>query len=314
MSISPRLREAAGGITAEVSRVVIGKDEIKTLLLAAMLSEGHVLIEGLPGTGKTTLASAFAQAIGGTFKRVQGTPDTLPADILGFYLYRAIGEAQLISGPVFANVVLVDELNRLTPRAQSALLEAMQEHQVTIERETHVLERPFIVIAAQVPRGGGGTSPLTEVQADRFMFRLWSGLPGGEEEDGILRNVDDIMAASVSPACAPADVLDLQARVRSVHVAGSIRAYMIDLCRRLRQHADVQLGPSPRGSIALFKGARAVAFMEGRDFVLPDDVKMLALPALSHRVHIGAEAEMDGISPEGIIEAVLSEAPVPTVW
>jgi len=306
-------QEMANSIISEVSKVVVGKEGIKRLLLAALLGQGHVLIEGLPGTGKTTVARTFAQAIGGEFKRIQGTPDMLPADMLGFYLYRPDGSSQFMPGPIFANVVLVDELNRLTPRSQSALLEAMQELQVTIERETHPLAEPFLVIGAQLPRGGAGTSALTEVQADRFMFRVWSGFPEVEEEDMVLSNIDEIMTPRISPVVTSNDILQLQEQVRMVYVADSVRGYIIEICNRLRQHTDLALGPSPRGSIALLRGARAIAFIDGRDFVIPDDVKELAVPALHHRLQVSAEAEMDNATPEGVIEKVLSEVPVPTV-
>lgn len=307
------LQGIATDIIDEVSKVVVGKDEVKKLLLVALLSQGHVLIEGLPGTAKTTVARTFAQAIGGDFKRVQGTPDLLPADMLGFYLYRPDATSQFMPGPIFANVVLVDELNRLTPRAQAALLQAMQERQVTIERETHTLEEPFIVIAAQLPRGSAGTSPLTEVQGDRFMFRIWSGFPDSEEENHILRNIDEIMSPHISAVVPSGSILLIQEQVRAVHVADSIRDYMIDICNRLRQYPDLSLGPSPRGSIALLKGSRAIAFLEGRDFVIPDDIKELVTPALCHRLRISPEAEMENVKPENIIDTVVAGTPVPKV-
>lgn len=298
-------------ITAEVSKVVIGKEDIKELLLVALLSQGHVLIEGLPGTAKTTLSRTFAQVIGGEFKRIQGTPDMLPADILGFYLYRADGSSTFIRGPIFANVLLADELNRISPRTQAALLEAMQEQQVTIERETHRLEQPFVVIASQLPYGGGGTSPLTEVQSDRFMFRIWSGYPASGEEEQMLRAIDQISEPNVSPVATLADIVQLQQEVKKVYIADSIRHYIVAILDNLRHHQDLSLGPSPRGSIALFKGSRASAFIQGRDFVIPDDVKRLLTPALCHRVHINAEAEMEGVTPEAIVSKAAAEVPVP---
>ena len=298
-------------ITAEVSKVVIGKEDIKELLLVALLGQGHMLIEGLPGTAKTTLARTFAQAIGGKFKRVQGTPGMLPADILGFYLYRPDGSSTFMPGPIFANVVLADELNRTTPRTQAALLEAMQEQQVTIERETHPLEQPFIVIASQIPYGGPGTSPLSEVQIDRFMFRIWSALPSMEEEDRILQDIDIISEANISAVATPSDIIQLQQAAKKVHIADNVRRYILDIIDSLRHHQDMSLGPSPRGGIALFKGARALAFVQGRDFVLPDDVKYLLTPALSHRLRVSAEAEMENVTSEVIINDVANRIPIP---
>ena len=300
-------------IIAEVSKVVIGKEEIKEILLIALLCQGHVLIEGLPGTAKTTLARTFAEAIGGKFKRVQGTPDMLPADILGFYTYRPDGSSTFVPGPIFANVILADELNRTTPRTQAAFVEAMQEQQVTIERETHRLEQPFIVIATQVPYGSAGTFSLTEVQQDRFMFRTWSDFPSAKEEDQILQNIDEISEPHISSVATPADIILLQQEVRKVYVADSIRQYIIDIANSLRHHQDLLPGPSPRGSIALFEGSRALAFVQGRDFVIPDDVKRLLIPALGHRLRISAEAEMEDVTGEAIINQVAAELPVPKV-
>ena len=305
--------EMLSNITAEVSKVVIGKDEIKELLLVALLSQGHVLIEGLPGTAKTTLARTFAQVIGGEFKRVQGTPDILPADILGFYLYRPDGSSTFIPGPIFANVILADELNRSTPRSQAALIEAMQEQQVTIERETHPMKQPFIVIASQLPYGGAGTFPLSEVQIDRFMFRIWSAFPDREEEDQILRDIDEISEPHISAVATPEDIIHLQQEVKKVYIADGIRSYIIDILDTLRHHPDLSLSPGPRGGIALFKGSRALAFTQGRDFVIPDDVKSLLIPALFHRLRINAEAEMENITPEVIINQVATEIPVPKI-
>lgn len=305
--------EMLSRITAEVSKVVIGKDETKEMLLIALLSQGHVLIEGLTGTAKTTIARTFAHAIGGKFKRVQGTPDMMPADILGFYLYQPDGNSKFMPGPIFANVLLTDELNRITPRTQAALLEAMQEHQVTIERETHPLEKPFIVIASQLPHGSLGTSPLTSVQLDRFMLRIWSGFPSKEEEARILRDIDNISEPNVSAVVTRDDIIKLQQEVKKIHVSDDIRNYIIDILDSLRRHQDVAVGPSPRGSIALFRGARALALSQQRDFVIPDDVKRLLIPSLCHRIQINTEAEMENVTPEGIINEVATEIPVPKV-
>ena len=306
-------REVPSNISAEVSKVVIGKDDIKEIFLLALLSEGHVLLEGLPGTAKTTLTNTFAQAIGVQFRRVQGTPDTLPADITGFNFYRPDISSEFIPGPIFANVLLIDELNRLTPRCQSALLQAMQENQVTIERVTHALEKPFMVIATQLPYGGVGTSPLSDVQIDRFMFRIWSGFPNREEEDRILHNIDDILEPHTSQVATRDDILYLRQEVKKVHLTDSIRAYIINILNNLRQQPDLKLGPSPRAGISLFKASRALAFIQGRDFVIPDDVKKLVIPAVFHRLRISAEAEMENVTPENIINNTLSEVPVPKV-
>ena len=306
-------REVPSNISAEVSKVVIGKDDIKEIFLLALLSEGHVLLEGLPGTAKTTLTNTFAQAIGVQFRRVQGTPDTLPADITGFNFYRPDMSSEFIPGPIFANVLLIDELNRLTPRCQSALLQAMQENQVTIERVTHALEKPFMVIATQLPYGGVGTSPLSDVQIDRFMFRIWSGFPNREEEDRILHNIDDILEPHTSQVATRDDILYLRQEVKKVHLADSIRSYIIDILDNLRRQPDLKLGPSPRAGISLFKASRALAYIQGRDFVIPDDVKKLCITAVFHRLRISAEAEMENVTPEDIINKTLSEVPVPKV-
>ena len=304
-------QETLPKILAEVSKVVIGKDDIKELLLVALLSQGHVLIEGTPGTAKTTTARTFARTIGGEFKRIQGTPDMLPSDILGFYLYRNDGSSTLIPGPIFANVLLADELNRTNPRTQSALLEAMQEQQVTIERETYTLEQPFIVIGSQIPFGGLGTSPLSEVQKDRFMFRVWSDTLKREEEDLVLKNIDAISEPEIAAVTTPEEIIRFQREVKKVYVADSIRNYILEIIDRLRHHQDVQLGPSTRGGIALLTASRSLAFFRGREFVIPDDVKTLILPTLTHRLQLKAEVEMEDISPEFIIKEVSMVVPVP---
>jgi len=197
--------------------------------------------------------------------------------------------------------------------SQAALLEAMQEQQVTIERETHPLEQPFIVIASQLPYGGAGTSPLTDVQIDRFMFRIWSGFPSSQEEDQILRDIDKISEPHISSVATPSDIIQLQQEVKKVYIADSIRHYIIDILDNLRRYPDLTLGPSPRGGIALFRGSRALAFIQGRDFVIPDDVKRLFIPAICHRLRISAEAEMENVTAEAIINQVATEVPVPKI-
>jgi MoxR-like ATPase len=304
-------KEALDRITSEIAKVVVGKEDVREFLLLGLLSQGHLLIEGWQGTAKTTLARTFSQAIGGSFKRVQGTPDMMPADILGFYLHSLDGVPRFIPGPIFANVLLVDEMNRITPRAQAALLEAMQERQVTIERQTHPIEEPFLVVASQIPYGSAGTSPLSEIQIDRFTFRVWSDYPSEEEESRVLDEIDRIDEARVLPVVTPEEVKWLQRSVKKVHVAAGVREYIVNLVNRLRRYPDLRYGPGPRGSIALLKGARAKAFLDGRDFVIPDDVKSLLFAALSHRCRLTPEAEMENVTVEKVIEQVSGEVPVP---
>jgi MoxR-like ATPase len=298
-------------ILEEVSRVVIGKDDVKSLLLTSLLTGGHLLIEGMPGTAKTLLGKSFALAIGGTFKRVQLTADLLPTDVTGFYLYAATGSSKFIEGPIFANIVLADELNRTTPRTQAAFLEAMQERQVTIEGVTHDLPQPFMVIASQMPVGGPGTYPLSEVQVDRFMFRAWSGYPTPEEEADVISKIDSLEEPDIKPAATAEQVLTLKDQVKQVFVSEDIRRYTVSLVDRIRQDSDVLVGPSPRATIALHKGSRALAYLDGRDYVIPDDIKRLALPALLHRVQVRSEVELDGVSAETVVRRALDNIPVP---
>jgi MoxR-like ATPase len=300
-------------ILDEVSKVVVGKEDVKEILLTALLSEGHVLIEGMTGTAKTLLARTFAQVIGGEFKRIQFTPDMLPADVTGFYMYTPNGESRFIPGPVFANVLLTDELNRATPRTQAALIEAMQERQVTIEGKTHPLPKPFIVIASQMPYGAAGTYPLAEVQVDRFMFRVWSGYPTKEEEEEVIGKIDYIEEPDVSVVARLEDVLSLQRLVKKVYVSEKVRKYIVDLVTHVRLDPDVLIGPSPRASIALYKGSRALAFLNQRDYVIPDDVKKLAFQALEHRIRVKPEAEIEDVTPKSIVERALKETPVPKI-
>lgn len=298
-------------ILNEVSQVVVGKNDIKQILLVALVARGHVLIEGLAGTGKTTLARTFAQGIGGEFKRIQFAPDTMPADVTGFYTYTPDGDSRFMPGPIFANIVLTDELNRTTPRTQAALLEAMQEEQVTIERTTHKLPKPFMVIGSQLAYGAEGTYPLTEVQLDRFMFRASSAYPSRAEEQQIIDKIDYLEAPEIRPVVTLEDILNVQQEARKVYISDEVRDYIIDLVEHARAHPDVLTGPSPRATISLYKGARVLALLEERDFVIPDDVKTLVIPALEHRTRVKPEAEMEDITPRMIIEKALDEVPVP---
>lgn len=300
-------------ILDEVSKVIIGKSEVKEVVAVALIARGHVLIEGFPGTAKTKLAEAFAIAMGGEFKRIQFTPDMMPADITGFFIYSPDGATRLVKGPIFCNVVLADELNRTTPRTQSALLEAMGEYQVSIEGVTHPLPRPFTVIATQVGLGGEGTYPLTEVQIDRFLMRSLSQYPSRNEEKEVISRIDYLDAPDIKQVADGAQLEALQAQARKVFVADSITEYILDIIEGLRNDPDVSAAPSPRGSIALYKCSRARALLEGRDFVIPDDIKHLAPFALGHRTRVKPEAEMDGVTPEMLLARTLERVAVPKV-
>ena len=300
-------------ISKEVSKVVIGKEDIKEMLLIALLSEGHVLIEGFPGTAKTLLAKTFAQVIGGEFKRIQFTPDMLPADVTGFYAYSPDGSSRFMSGPLFANIVLADELNRTTPRTQSALIEAMQERQVTVEGKTHPLPRPFMLIASQLPYGTEGTYPLTEVQSDRFMFRVWSEYLSKEQENMVIERLNYIEEPDLKVIAKPEKILEVQRVVKNVFVSKKVGDYIVSLVTRARQDPDVLMGPSTRASVSLYKGSRSVAFLQEREYVLPDDVKKLVLPVLAHRIRVKPEAEMEDVTPRAVVERVLKDVPVPKI-
>jgi MoxR-like ATPase len=300
-------------ILNEISKVVVGKEELKELLLVALIAGGHVLIEGPPGSAKTTVANSFARAIGGTFKRVQLTSDMMPSDITGFYLYSTTGSSTFMPGPIFANIVLADELNRTTPRTQAALLEAMQEYQVTIERETFRLEQPFMVIGTQVQSGGEGTYPLTDVQVDRFMLRLFSEYSSLEEEEMVLHNIDGIDQHDIHAVATTEDIKSIQAKAREVHVSPAVNKYIVSIVNTLRHDPDLLSGSSTRASIALFKCARVLAMFDGRDFVIPDDVKRLIYPALEHRIKIKPEAEMDDVTPRMLLDRTMEKITVPKI-
>ncbi len=307
------LAEIPSKILSEVSKVVVGKEGIKEVLLTALLGEGHVLIEGMPGTAKTLLAKTFSQVIGGDFKRIQFTPDMLPADVTGFYLYSPDGKSRYMEGPLFANVVLSDELNRTTPRTQAALIEAMQERQVTVEGITQLLPRPFMIIASQLPFGSEGTYPLTEAQADRFMFRVWSDYLSKEEEKQIIAKLDYIEKPDVKSVASLSDIMQLQAIIKKVHVSDSVMDYIVSLIKRAREDPDIVSGPSTRAAVAFFKGSRSMAFLQGRDFVIPDDVKKLAPYVLIHRIRVKPEAEMENVTADAIADRVLQSVPVPKI-
>ena len=308
------VQSAAERLVEHISAVVVGKREVTEQLLGALLVEGHVLLDDVPGVGKTTLARAVARSLDLTFRRIQCTPDLVPSDITGVSIYDQRAEAfEYRPGPLSANVVLVDEINRATPRAQSALLEAMQERQVTVDEETHMLPDPFLVIATQNPVELEGTFPLPEAQLDRFLFLLNLGYHDADDEDTILRihGPANVRAETLDPILSPAQIATLRDEVRAVRVGDAVRRYAVDIVRGTRRIDGVDLGASPRAALALYRAAQAHAAMRGRAYVLPDDVKAQATAVLRHRLFLNADAQMRGRTTTAIVAEVLARTPVP---
>ncbi|MCX6031489.1 MAG: MoxR family ATPase [Chloroflexi bacterium] len=304
-------------VIGEIEKAVVGKRQVLSLMMAAFLSSGgHILLEDYPGLAKTLIANSFAEALGMNFKRIQFTPDLLPGDITGGYVYNSNQNQFLLrKGPIFTNILLADEINRASPKTQSALLEAMQEHQVTLEGETQGLPIPFIVIATQNPIEYEGTFPLPEAQLDRFIVRLSIGYPKPEEEDEILKRRADRKQDGVSlrAVITPDIFLSMRAAVEEVYVHPDVRRYMVDLVAKTRLSRQVVVGVSPRGSLALFKLARAWAAMHGRRYVTPDDVKQFTHPALAHRVILDPSLWEVKTTDRAVIDAVVQSVPVPVL-
>jgi MoxR-like ATPase len=294
-------------VVANVERVIVGKRETIELLIVALLCEGHVLLEDVPGVGKTMLARAIAVSLGSSFKRLQCTPDLLPNDVTGVSVFnQGTGQFEFRPGPIFVNILLADEVNRATPRTQSALLEAMQEQQVTVDGVTRPLPRPFLVLATQNPIEYEGTFPLPEAQLDRFLMRLAVGYPSPADEKILLGNLQrQHPITQLEQAVNGEDLLALQKQVWEVHVDESLRDYVIKLVTATRRHPDLALGGSPRASLALFKTAQALAAVRGRDHVLPDDVKALVTPAIAHRLIVRPEAELRGRTAGAILKEIV---------
>jgi MoxR-like ATPase len=307
------IADVSARVRDNIKRVIVGKDDVIDLMMIAVLSEGHVLLEDVPGTGKTTLAKTVAASLGCTFRRIQFTPDLLPSDVTGVNFFnQKTQEFEFRSGPILSQVVLADEINRATPRTQSALLEGMQERQMTIDGVTRRLPRPFLVMATQNPIELEGTFPLPEAQLDRFLMRAAIGYPTEEEEHRILlrfRTQDplDTLEAVTDPEA----ITDLIAQVREIHVAEAVQDYIVTIIRETRNHHEIDLGASPRATLALYRTAQARAAIHSRDFVLPDDVKYLAPFILTHRIHIDPQTRLRGRRPEDVVSDLVDTIPVP---
>jgi MoxR-like ATPase len=303
----------ASSVINNVERVIVGKDREVHLVLVALLCRGHVLIEDVPGVGKTVLAKAIARSIGCTFKRIQFTPDLLPSDVTGVSVFnQQLASFEFRPGPIVAQIVLADEINRATPKTQSALLEAMEEAQISVDGVTHMLPHPFVVLATENPIEYEGTFPLPEAQLDRFLVRLSLGYPGRASEIDILNRQQFAHPLDSLDQVVPVEGLtEAQAAVKQVHVDPLIKEYIVDLVEATRRHDDIYLGASPRGSLALYNTTRAWAALQGRDFVIPDDVKDLAEPTLAHRMIVSPAARMKGLDSRTIVRELLNVVPVP---
>ena len=306
-------RELAQKIIENIEKVIVGKSRAVELGVIALMCEGHALIEDVPGVGKTMLARSIARSVGASFKRIQFTPDLLPTDVTGVSIYnQQSGEFEFREGPIIAQMVLADEVNRATPKTQSAMLEAMDERQVTVEGITHSVPSPFMVMATQNPVEYEGTFPLPEAQLDRFLLIISLGYPTIEEELEIIeRQQIAHPIESLEPVASAQEVMDLQRAIRTIYVDDLVKQYIVNLTDATRSHADISLGASPRASLAMYRGGQAIALIRGRDFVLPDDVKDLAQPMLSHRMIVSPAARMRGVSSLDVVETILEQTPVP---
>jgi MoxR-like ATPase len=308
-----RIQQVAERVILNVEQVIVGKHQAVEMVLIALLCKGHVLLEDVPGTGKTVLAKTIARSIGCSFKRIQFTPDLLPSDVTGISIFnQQTRQFEFRAGPVIAQIVLADEINRATPKAQSALLEAMEERQVTVDGTTYELPHPFIVLATQNPIEYEGTFPLPEAQLDRFLLRIHLGYPDQRDEIAILKRQRQAHPLDTLNQVLEIDtLLQLQEAIKDVYIDDLIEEYIVALVAATRNHEDIYLGASTRGTLALYRTAQARAAIQGRDFVIPDDVKELALPVLGHRLIINPAARMRNVSARGIVHEILNSVPVP---
>ena len=309
----PEIHTTVQRVIDNINKVIVGKESAIELVLVALLCEGHVLIEDVPGIGKTMLAKTVARSLRCTFRRIQFTPDLLPSDVTGIYYFnQKAQEFQFRPGPVMSQIVLADEINRATPRTQSAMLEAMQERQVTVDVETMALPRPFVVLATQNPIELEGTFPLPEAQIDRFLLKVQLGYPSEIEENTILLRFErQDPLETLEAVTSPDELLAMQEAIRRVTVEDSVREYIVKVVRATREHDHVDLGVSPRGSLALYRTAQALAAIRGRGFVIPDDVKELAPAVLTHRILISPQTRLRGRTPEEVVTEIVNEVPVP---
>ncbi|CRK85418.1 methanol dehydrogenase regulatory protein [Neobacillus massiliamazoniensis] len=300
-------------ILANIEKVMIGKRNVAELSLIALLAEGHVLLEDVPGVGKTMMVRALAKSVDANFRRIQFTPDLLPSDVTGVSIYNPKEmEFQFHPGPLMGHIILADEINRTSPKTQSALLEGMEEASVTIDGVTHKLKKPFFVMATQNPIEYEGTYPLPEAQLDRFLLKMKMGYPDIDEEIEVLNRAQKVPPIEeLDPVIDLEELLILQKEIKDVYVDDSMKRYIVDIVKRTRDHGSVYLGASPRGSIALMKTSQAYAYMYGREFVLPDDIQYLAPFVLSHRIILKSEAKFEGISAEEVVNRILARVPVP---
>jgi MoxR-like ATPase len=307
------VQAVAQRIAENVEQVIVGKHESVQLTIVALLCEGHILIEDVPGTGKTMLAKSVSRSLGCSFRRIQFTPDMLPSDVTGVSVFnQKTREFEFRPGPVMAQIVLTDEINRATPKTQSALLEAMEERQITVDGVTYPMEQPFLVLATQNPIEYEGTFPLPEAQLDRFMLRIGLGYPEERDESTMLdRQRLSHPITRIGQAVSAEELIEAQQRIRNVYISDLIKEYIISLVRATRRHPDVYLGASPRGSIALYKTGQALAAILGRDYVTPDDVKALAMVTLAHRLIISPSARIKNVDPRAVIQEILDSIPVP---